>query len=145
MLVFIIRRLIQAVLVMLTVSLLAFVLFRYIGDPVTIMLGQDATEQDRVELRASLGLDQPAPVQFARFVCQAVQGEFGLSLRQAQPVSTLLKDRLPATVGAVCGRGHSGLADRPATRRVHRLETQWLRGAKHSGLFPAWGFHYPLS
>ena len=58
MLVFIIRRLIQAVLVMLTVSLLAFVLFRYIGDPVTIMLGQDATEQDRVELRASLGLDQ---------------------------------------------------------------------------------------
>ncbi|MDT8470239.1 ABC transporter permease, partial [Alcaligenes nematophilus] len=98
MLVFIIRRLIQAVLVMLTVSLLAFVLFRYIGDPVTIMLGQDATEQDRVELRASLGLDQPAPVQFGRFVSQAVQGEFGLSLRQAQPVSTLLKDRLPATV-----------------------------------------------
>ena len=98
MLVFIIRRLIQAVLVMLTVSLLAFVLFRYIGDPVTIMLGQDATEQDRVQLRASLGLDQPAPVQFARFVSQAAQGEFGLSLRQAQPVSTLLKDRLPATV-----------------------------------------------
>ncbi len=90
MLVFIIRRLIQAVLVMLTVSLLA--------DPVTIMLGQDATEQDRVELRASLGLDQPAPVQFARFVGQAVKGEFGLSLRQAQPVSTLLKERLPATV-----------------------------------------------
>ncbi|MCX5590469.1 ABC transporter permease [Alcaligenes endophyticus] len=98
MLVFIIRRLIQAVLVMLTVSLLAFVLFRYIGDPVTIMLGQDATEQDRIHLRASLGLDQPAPVQFVRFVEQAVQGQFGLSLRQAQPVSQLLKERLPATV-----------------------------------------------
>lgn len=83
---------------MLTVSLLAFVLFRYIGDPVTIMLGQDATEQDRVQLRASLGLDQPAPVQFVRFVEQAVQGQFGLSLRQAQPVSELLKERLPATV-----------------------------------------------
>lgn len=83
---------------MLTVSLLAFVLFRYIGDPVTIMLGQDATEQDRIHLRASLGLDQPAPVQFVRFVEQAVQGQFGLSLRQAQPVSQLLKERLPATV-----------------------------------------------
>lgn len=98
MLVFIIRRLIQAILVMLTVSLLAFILFRYIGDPVTIMLGQDATEQDRIHLRASLGLDQPAPVQFARFVQQAVHGEFGLSLRQAQPVAELLKERLPATV-----------------------------------------------
>ncbi len=97
MLVFIIRRLIQAVLVMLTVSLLAFVLFRYIGDPVTIMLGQDATEQDRVELRASLGLDQPAPVQFGRFVSQAAQGEFGISLRQGAKVSSLIAERFPAT------------------------------------------------
>lgn len=83
---------------MLTVALLAFVLFRYIGDPVTIMLGQDATEQDRIALRHSLGLDQPAPVQFARFVTRAAQGDFGLSLRQGQKVSSLLIDRLPATV-----------------------------------------------
>ncbi|MEI2417455.1 ABC transporter permease [Orrella sp. JC864] len=98
MLAFIIRRLAQAVAVMLTVALLAFMLFRYVGDPVTIMLGQDATEQDRIELRQSLGLDQPAPVQFVRFVQNAVQGDFGLSLRQAQPVSSLLAERLPATV-----------------------------------------------
>ncbi len=98
MLAFIIRRLLQAVAVMLTVALLAFMLFRYVGDPVTIMLGQDATEQDRIELRQSLGLDQPAPVQFMRFVENAVQGDFGLSLRQAQPVSALLAERLPATV-----------------------------------------------
>jgi peptide/nickel transport system permease protein len=98
MLVFVIRRLLQAVLVMLAVSLLAFVLFRYIGDPVTIMLGQDATEQDRIDLRASLGLDRSAPVQFVRFVGNALQGEFGLSLRQGQSVTSLLKDKLPATV-----------------------------------------------
>jgi peptide/nickel transport system permease protein len=98
MLVFIIRRLIQAVLVMLVVSLLAFVLFRYIGDPVTAMLGQDATEADRIALRHSLGLDQSALVQFGHFVSNAVHGEFGLSLRQGQSVAELLKDRLPATV-----------------------------------------------
>ncbi|MGG4605998.1 ABC transporter permease [Paenalcaligenes sp. Me131] len=98
MLVFIIRRLIQAVLVMLVVSLLAFVLFRYIGDPVTAMLGQDATDADRIALRHSLGLDQSALVQFGHFVSNAVHGEFGLSLRQGQSVAELLKDRLPATV-----------------------------------------------
>lgn len=98
MLVFILRRLFQAILVMLIVSLLAFILFRYIGDPVTIMLGQDATEADRVALRTQLGLSQPAPVQFYHFVVNALQGEFGLSLRQGQPVIELLKSRLPATV-----------------------------------------------
>lgn len=95
---FIIRRLLQAIVVMLTVALLAFILFRYVGDPVTIMLGQDATEQDRINLRASLGLDQPAPVQFFHFVANAIQGDFGLSLRQGQKVSELLQERLPATL-----------------------------------------------
>ena len=95
---FILRRLLQAVGVMLSVALIAFVLFQYVGDPVTIMLGQDATQQDRIELRQQLGLDEPAPVQFARFVGNAVQGDFGLSLRQGQSVSSLLADRLPATI-----------------------------------------------
>ncbi|MFT0851751.1 ABC transporter permease [Achromobacter sp. F4_2707] len=95
---FILRRLLQAVGVMLSVALIAFALFQYVGDPVTIMLGQDATQQDRAELRQQLGLDQPAPVQFARFVSNAVQGDFGLSLRQGQKVSSLLADRLPATI-----------------------------------------------
>lgn len=95
---FILRRLLQAVGVMLSVALIAFALFQYVGDPVTIMLGQDATEQDRVELRAQLGLDQPVPVQFARFVGNAVHGDFGLSLRQGQSVSSLLASRLPATI-----------------------------------------------
>ncbi len=98
MLVFLIRRVLQAILVMLVVTLLAFILFRYVGDPVTIMLGQDATDLDRERLRQSLGLDQSAMLQFWNFLQNAAQGEFGLSLRQGQSVSELIKDRLPATV-----------------------------------------------
>src|SRR5450755_1950769 len=95
---FVIRRLVQAVLVMLTVAFIAFMLFQYVGDPVTNILGQDATPEQRQQLRADLGLDQPFPVQFARFVGKAVQGEFGLSLRQGRKVSSLIAERLPATL-----------------------------------------------
>ena len=98
MLVFILRRLAQAVMVMLTVAFIAFMLFQYVGDPVTNLLGQDATPQQRAELRRDLGLDRPFPVQFARFIGNAVQGEFGLSLRQGRKVSSLIVERLPATL-----------------------------------------------
>jgi peptide/nickel transport system permease protein len=98
MLAFILRRLAQAVIVMLAVAFIAFMLFQYVGDPVTNLLGQDATPQQRLQLRADLGLDQPFPVQFARFVVNAVQGEFGLSLRQGRKVSALIVERLPATL-----------------------------------------------
>ena len=98
MLAFIVRRLLQAVLVMLTVAFVAFLLFQYVGDPVTQMLGQDATAEDRSRLRADLGLDQPFFVQFVTFVGNAVQGDFGISLRQGREVSTLIKERLPATL-----------------------------------------------
>ncbi|HEY4068600.1 MAG TPA: ABC transporter permease [Burkholderiaceae bacterium] len=98
MLVFILRRLAQAVIVMLTVAFIAFMLFQYVGDPVLNMLGQDATNAQREQLRADLGLDRPFPVQFARFVAKAVHGEFGLSLRQGRTVSSLIVERLPATL-----------------------------------------------
>ena len=98
MLAFILRRLAQAVIVMLAVAFIAFMLFQYVGDPVTNLLGQDATPQQRAELRSDLGLDQPFPLQFARFVGNAVQGEFGLSLRQGRKVSSLIVERLPATL-----------------------------------------------
>jgi peptide/nickel transport system permease protein len=98
MLAFIIRRLLQAVLVMLAVALVAFLLFQYVGDPVSQMLGQDATPEDRARLRTDLGLDQPFYVQFATFVGNALQGDFGISLRQGRAVSTLIKERLPATL-----------------------------------------------
>jgi peptide/nickel transport system permease protein len=83
---------------MAVVALIAFGLFNFTGDPVSFMVGQDATLEDRARLRADLGLDQPSVVQFARFVGNAVQGEFGISLRQGRSVSTLLKERLPATL-----------------------------------------------
>ena len=98
MLVFILRRLAQAIVVMLTVAFLAFMLFQYVGDPVTNLLGQDATQEQRDALRKDLGLDQPFPVQFARFIGNAVQGEFGLSLRQGRKVSSLIVERFPATL-----------------------------------------------
>ncbi|OGA27271.1 MAG: ABC transporter permease, partial [Betaproteobacteria bacterium RIFCSPLOWO2_02_FULL_68_150] len=88
----------QAVLVMLTVGLIAFSLFRFVGDPVLFMLGQEATPEDRVRLTQMLGLDQPFYVQYAGFVARAVKGEFGISLRQVRPVSSMILERLPATL-----------------------------------------------
>ncbi len=103
MLVFMLRRMFQATLVMLVVALIAFMLFQYVGDPVLFMLGQDATPEKVRELRQELGLDQPFIVQFGHFVLNALQGDFGLSLRQGAKVSTLIAERLPATLElAVC-------------------------------------------
>ena len=98
MLAFTLRRLAQAVLVMFVVGLLAFVLFQFVGDPVNNMVGQDATPAQRQQLRVDLGLDQAMPVQFARFLQHAAQGDFGLSLRQGRQVSALIEERLPATL-----------------------------------------------
>ena len=98
MLAFILRRVAQAIAVMLAVAFIAFMLFQYVGDPVTNLLGQDATPAQRDQLRADLGLDRPFPMQFARFVGNALQGEFGLSLRQGRKVSSLFAERFPATL-----------------------------------------------
>ncbi len=98
MLSFILRRLAQAVLVMLVVGMGAFSLFQYVGDPVSNMVGQDASVAQREHLHAELGLDRPAPVQFARFVGHALSGDFGVSLRQGRAVSVLIAERLPATL-----------------------------------------------
>src|SRR5260370_4071110 len=83
---------------MLAVGLIAFALFRFVGDPVLFMLGQDATPQDRERVTRLLGIDRPFSVQCASFVERAVQGEFGLWLRQMRPVSALIVERLPATL-----------------------------------------------
>lgn len=95
---FFIRRLLQSVLVMLTVALIAFGLFRYVGDPVNNMVGQDTTDQERIELRERLGLNDPFAVQFGRFVYNAVNGDFGISYKYRRPVSELLLERMPATL-----------------------------------------------
>src|SRR4051812_32729501 len=98
MIVFILRRILQAVFVMLVVSFVAFSLFQYVGDPVAIMLGQDATPEDRLRLTSELGLDKPFFIQFGHFIASAVQGEFGISYRLSRPVAALIAERLPATL-----------------------------------------------
>ncbi|NMJ43982.1 ABC transporter permease [Roseomonas sp. JC162] len=95
---FIISRILQAVPVMLTVALISFAMFAYVGDPVAIMLGQDFTEAQRDQLVRDLGLDQPFWVQFATFIGHAAQGEFGLSYRLSRPVAELIAERAPATL-----------------------------------------------
>ncbi|MFM7690369.1 MAG: ABC transporter permease, partial [Alphaproteobacteria bacterium] len=95
---FIISRILQALPVMLTVALISFAMFAYVGDPVAIMLGQDFTEAQRQALVKDLGLDQPFWVQFGTFLGNAVQGEFGLSYRLSRPVSDLIAERAPATL-----------------------------------------------
>lgn len=101
MLSFITRRFLQAFAVMALVSLISFSLFNYVGDPVNNMVGQEATLEDRERIRESLGLDDPFILQYIRFVGNAVQGEFGLSYRIKRPVSTLIAERIPATLELV--------------------------------------------
>jgi peptide/nickel transport system permease protein len=98
MLAFVLRRLLQAVIVMIAVAFIAFVLFQYVGDPVVFLLGQDAKPDQIRQLRTDLGLDQPFFVQFWHFLANAAQGEFGLSLRQGAKVSRLVAERFPATL-----------------------------------------------
>lgn len=95
---FVLRRIFQAAIVMVAVAFIAFLLFQYVGDPVVFLLGQDATPQQIRQLRQDLGLDQPFYVQFIHFLGNAVQGEFGLSLRQGAKVSRLIGERFPATL-----------------------------------------------
>ena len=98
MIAFVLRRLLQAVVVMLVVGFIAFALFNFVGDPVALMLPPEATEADREAMRAMLGLDRPFYDQFATFIVNALHGNFGISLRLGRPVSDLIIERLPATL-----------------------------------------------
>ncbi len=98
MIAFVLRRLLQSISVMLVVGLIAFSLFRFVGDPINNMVGQDTGDKDREVLRQELGLNDAFVVQFARFVGNATKGEFGVSFRQGRKVSTLIAERLPATL-----------------------------------------------
>ncbi len=95
---FIAGRLAQSIIVMLTVGLIAFAMFRFVGDPINNMVGQDTTAEQRAELRERLGLNDPFYVQYGRFALNAVQGEFGQSYFHRRPVSELLVERVPATL-----------------------------------------------
>lgn len=94
----IIRRLAQSVFVLALVALIAFLIFRYVGDPVENLLGQEATVTDRIELRERLGLDHPWYIQYASFAKRALMFDFGISYRTGLPVSDMIAKRLPATI-----------------------------------------------
>jgi len=98
MLAFAIRRLIEALVVMLTVALLAFLLFRSVGDTVNQMVGQDTSLEDRLKMSKDLGLDDPVLVQLARFIVNAARLDFGISYQMKQPVISIIADRFPATI-----------------------------------------------
>ena len=98
MLAFIIRRVGQSLFVLLIVGLVAFSMFRFVGDPIDNMLGQERTAEDIDRLRTQLGLDQPFVVQYYKFLEGAVQGNFGISYRQGRPVIDILLERAPATL-----------------------------------------------
>ena len=98
LLAFVFRGILQSIAVMAVVAFIALGLFNFTGDSVTFMVTQQATMEERAELRAALGLDRPYYIQFARAVINAAHGEFGVSLRQGRSVSELLKERLPATI-----------------------------------------------
>src|SRR5258705_6261039 len=103
MLAFTLRRAVQAIGVMIAVGIISFSMFRFAGDPVNQMVGMDTPAAQRAEIRQSLGLDDPVPLQFARYFADAAQFKFGISYQFRQPVASLLKERMPATLElAIC-------------------------------------------
>ena len=98
MIAFISRRLLQSVFVMLAVSLIAFTLFRFVGDPIAQMVGQETSVADQERLRESLGLNDPITTQFVRFAKNLASGNFGYSYRTRQPISEMILSRMPATL-----------------------------------------------
>ncbi len=98
MLPFILKRIFQSFLVLIITGAIAFSMFTFVGDPVDNMLGQERTMEDVERLRAQLGLDQPIPVQYVKFLGEAVQGNFGVSYRQGREVSEIIMERAPATL-----------------------------------------------
>src|SRR5437764_4768928 len=98
MLAFTLRRAIQAIGVMIAVGIISFSMFRFAGDPVNQMVAIDTSFAERSAIRKSLGLDDPIPIQFARYFANAAQFDFGTSYQFRQPVASLLKERMPATL-----------------------------------------------
>lgn len=98
---FLLARLVQATVVMLCVALVGFLVFQFVGDPVLSLVGQETSVEDREALRESLGLNDPILLQYARYVVNAVQGDFGISYSFNRDVSEMIADRLPATIELV--------------------------------------------
>ena len=92
---YILRRMFQSVLALLALSLLIFLMSRLLGDPTVLMLPDDATKEDIAQLQRALGLDRSLPMQYWVFISNAVQGDFGRSIKGQMPVLDMLAERLP--------------------------------------------------
>ena len=95
---YLVRRVFQSVIVLLFTGLIAFSMFRFVGDPIENMMGQERTDSDIEILREKLGLNDPFFVQYWDFLIDAAQGNLGISFRQGRPVVEVLIERLPATI-----------------------------------------------
>lgn len=95
---FVLRRLLVLIPTLLVVTLVVFALIRLSGDPTALLLAPEATEQERAAFRAAKGLDAPLPVQYVRFVWDALRGDFGTSLWQNEPATTIVMRHFPATL-----------------------------------------------
>lgn len=95
---FILRRIFQSVLVMLAVALIAFVVIRFVGDPLESLASQETRLEDREIMMQRLGLDRPVVFQFTSFVQRGLSGDFGISYKQQEPVTRMIAERLPATL-----------------------------------------------
>ncbi len=99
--IYLLRRLYQAIIVFLVVTAIVFLILHVAGDPVELLLPQDATQEDVRQLRKTLGLDKPLAVQYGLFLANAVQGNLGVSYHHGQPALKLVLDRLPASLQLV--------------------------------------------
>jgi peptide/nickel transport system permease protein len=95
---YIIRRFFQSMVALLALSMLIFLMSRLTGDPVLLMLPDDATKEDIEQLRHALGLDRPLHVQYWVFISKAVQGDFGRSIKGQMPVIDMIAERLPNSI-----------------------------------------------
>jgi peptide/nickel transport system permease protein len=95
---YLVRRLLQGLLTLLIISALVFLLARWSGNPLDVMLPDEATEEDYARAARHWGLDRPLPLQYVAFLRHALQGDFGDSIRLREPALQLVLARLPATL-----------------------------------------------
>ena len=95
---YVIRRCLQTIAVLFGISVVVFLVLHLTGDPASLLLPDNATERDRIELRQRMGFDDPLIVQYGRFLRGAIRFDFGVSYRQSRPAMELVLDRMPATI-----------------------------------------------
>jgi peptide/nickel transport system permease protein len=95
---YIVRRLLQSIIVIFGVIIITFVISRVLGDPVTLLLPPEATPEQRAYLTRDLGLDRPLYIQLVVYVGKVLKGDFGQSFRHQEPAMKLLLDRVPASL-----------------------------------------------